>query len=336
MKDPLQTYLSRSKEQQLSAEVKNLAERLKHAEERHAFLDRISKPLAPIKIRRRETKSKLREGTAIILGSDWHLEENVYKVSVSGRNEYNPAIAEKRLQRFFDGAQWLIEANREIYTLRDAVVWLGGDLITGYIHEELEEDNDLSPTEAVLFAKRLITRGIRQILADRKLERLVIPCSYGNHGRTTQKRRIKTGAKNSYEWLLYNVLQQQFADEKRVQFDVTPTAHQYVDVYDFCLHFTHGDELKFSGGVGGLSVPLNKRVPLWNNVHRADYHHIGHFHQLRDFGHTVVNGSLIGYNEYALSIGADYEPPQQAFYILDARRGKCLSTPIWVDEEPRK
>ena len=47
----------------------------------------------------------------------------------------------------------------------------------------------------------------------------------------------------------------------------------------------------------------------------------------------VSNGSLIGYNEYALSIKAKYEPPQQAFFLIDAERGKRHSTPIWVDDE---
>jgi len=330
--DPVEAYEERSREKKLRTEHQDLIERLRDAEARHRFLKEIDRPIAIPKIKRRETKSGLREGTAVIMASDWHVEENVYPESVAGRNHYNPKIAEARSERFFHGIEWLLDLGRHEFSLRDVILWLGGDLITGYIHEELQEDNDLSPVEAVLFAKKLITVGIKTLLLDKKIETITVPCSYGNHGRTTAKRRIKTGAKNSFEWLLYNVLQQDFADEPRVRFVVDQSAHQYVEAYDFTLHFHHGDEVKFGGGIGGLSVPLNKRVFKWDGVKRADYHHIGHFHQLTDLGRTVVNGSLIGYSEYAMSIGADYEPPQQAMYILDSKRGKCMNTPLWVDD----
>jgi hypothetical protein len=40
----------------------------------------------------------------------------------------------------------------------------------------------------------------------------------------------------------------------------------------------------------------------------------------------------MGYNAYAMSIGADFEEPRQAFYLLDAKRGKTCVSPIWVKE----
>jgi|SRR6478609_989020 len=330
--DPVERFETKDRERRLKAEHADLVDRLREAEARNRFITEIDRPIHIPKIRRRETKSGIREGTAVILASDWHVEENVYPEAVAGRNSYNLKIAEARAERFFHGIEWLLDFGRTEFSLRDVILWLGGDLITGYIHEELQEDNDLSPVEAVLFLKKLLTKGIKTLLLDPAIEQLTIPCSYGNHGRITAKRRIKTGAKNSYEWLLYNILKEDFADEKRVRFVVDQSAHQYVEAYDFNLHFHHGDEVKFGGGIGGLSVPLNKRVFKWDGVKRADYHHIGHFHQLTDLGRTVVNGSLIGYSEYAMSIGADYEAPQQAMYILDSKRGKCMNTPLWVDE----
>jgi hypothetical protein len=33
-----------------------------------------------------------------------------------------------------------------------------------------------------------------------------------------------------------------------------------------------------------------------------------------------------------MSIKATPEPPQQAFYLLDAKRGKTCKSPIWVRE----
>ena len=44
------------------------------------------------------------------------------------------------------------------------------------------------------------------------------------------------------------------------------------------------------------------------------------------------NGSLIGFNAYALSIKARFEPPQQAFFLIDAeRKRKTGAFPIFVE-----
>lgn len=48
-------------------------------------------------------------------------------------------------------------------TVDTVFINLCGDFITGYIHEELVEDNYLSPTEATILAKELILGGLRHL-----------------------------------------------------------------------------------------------------------------------------------------------------------------------------
>ncbi len=313
------------------AEREGLVAELREERARNAFAGAIGVPLAPV-VARRERASGLREGALVALASDWHVEERVDPKAVAGRNEYSLKIAEKRARKFFDGIEWLLRFERAAFKIRDVVLWLGGDFFSGFIHPELVETAALSPVESIIFVRRILSEGIRRLLLDGETHRIVVPCSYGNHGRTTEKRRIATGAQNSYEWLMYQTMKADFAGEKRVEFSCDASAHQYVEIYGETLHFTHGDELKYAGGVGGLAIPLGKRVPQWDRVRRARYHHIGHFHQFLDLGHSVVNGSLIGFNAYAQSIGASVEPPQQAAYVFDSKRGKALVTPIWVGE----
>lgn len=331
--DPVERYERVERESQLKREHRDLVERLREAEKRQGVLDRLALPPSSPKILRRERSGRLREGAAVILASDWHVEERVYPEAVAGRNEYNLTIADERAKEFFRRSLAMIEFSREAWTIRDVILWLGGDLLTGYIHAELEESNELSPVEALIWLRQRLIDGISSLLSDKRIERLVIPCSYGNHGRTTQKRRIKTGARNSFEWLLYQWLAAHYEKEPRVTFDASPVAHQYVEAYDKTLHFTHGDELKYGGGVGGLAIPLGKRVPKWENVRQSAYHFIGHFHEFLDLGHTIINGSLIGYSDYAMSIGASFEPPRQAFCVIDSVKGKCLTAPLWVEPE---
>src|SRR5678816_393280 len=255
-------------------ERKELLDRLAEAERRCEFwADLHSSPMPPA-IPQREFTSGLREGVAVALLSDAHIQEYVDAAKVADRNAYNLEISQRRMQRFFAGVRWLVEFQRQAWKVRDLVLWLGGDLMTGYIHDELIESNELSPTETVIELRRRLESGIDFLLEDDELAQITIPCSYGNHGRLGQKRRIKTGAESSYEWMLYNLMAEDYADEPRVRFEIPRGAHTYVQVYDAIHHFHHGDELTYWGGVGGLTIPLGKRVPKWDKVKRADMHHI--------------------------------------------------------------
>jgi hypothetical protein len=292
-------------------------------------------PLVPVK--RLELGSGLREATAVAALSDAHVEEIVRPGETPYPNEYNPTIADRRLARFFAGFEWLIGFHRTAFKIRTALLWLGGDLMTGHIHPENIENTATPPIKTLLWLRPRITAGIDRLLADPKLERLLLPCSYGNHGRNTPKPYRALGAVHSYEWLLYQWLADTYRNEPRVQFLADETAHQYAKVYDFNMHFHHGDETNYGGGVGGITIPLNKAVAQWDIARKCDYHQFGHWHQYLDNGRLAVNGSVIGYNGYAMSIKATPEPPQQSFYLIDSKRGKTCKSPIWVsDSTPMK
>lgn len=312
---------------------KRLLADLELARERVSIALAITETVTPRPIKERSRAKNKREATPVICASDWHIEERVAAENINGLNEYNLEVSQARSRRFFEGACWLIQHHQRSFLIRDAVLWLGGDLITGVIHEELLETNELSPVEAVLRCQRYLSEGIQTLLDRTGLKRLLIPCNYGNHGRTTAKRRYKSGAANSYEWMMYHQLAKQFASDKRVEFVIADGSHLYLDVYSFRLRFLHGDDCKFGGGIGGLSIPVSKAVMRWNKIKPAHYTIMGHFHTLCDFGQpsVVINGSLIGPSAYSLSLGYA-ERPKQAFFLVDKHRGKCQSTPIWVED----
>lgn len=308
-------------------------EALHHADKRAGVTVELGAAPEPRPILRREVASGMREATAVVLASDWHLEEMVDPRAIEGRNAYSPEIARARAERMTEGVLWLLAMHRERFAVRDLVLWLGGDLISGYLHDELEETNELTPIEATLFAHDVIGGMIRTLLDRGDLERLIIPCNVGNHGRTTKKTRAKTRVQNSYEYLIYRHLEGVFRDEPRAQFTIAGGAHTYLRCYDRTIRFHHGDDVSYGGGIGGITIPINKAIASWQKFRHADLTCIGHFHQLLHGGDFVVNGSLVGYNEFALRIKAPYEAPQQAFFLMDSRRGRCCATPLWVDDE---
>lgn len=283
-------------------------------------------------IRPRETKSGLREATWVALASDWHIEETVRAGSVNGVNSYNMGIARRRVERYFEGVSWLANYHRERFKLRDGVLWLGGDLITGYLREENLEDNGCSPVQAIATLHSWITSGVRHLLDKTDVETLTIPCNSGNHGRLTHKVRPSTFEANSIEFLLYHFLQREFFGDKRVRVILPEGAHTYLQVYNKTIRFHHGDNAKYGGGVGGILIPIRKAIQRWQSVRHADLTCLGHFHQYHDMDDLTINGSLIGYNPFALSIGAQYEEPAQSFFLMDSKRGKTFPAKVWVKD----
>jgi hypothetical protein len=174
------------------------------------------KALASAKPLRIDAKKKVggkqRTANPVMLCSDWHVEELIHPETVNGLNEYNPQIAEKCIDVLADAYGWMMKDAR--FDVRQGVLWLGGDLYSGYIHEELAEGNAMSPMEVSLWLQVRLERFIRRILAEcPTLERLVIVCNDGNHGRMTHKIRVATRTANSIEWLMYQTLARAFQNE---------------------------------------------------------------------------------------------------------------------------
>ena len=329
--DPVERAQTERQEARIRREHKTMSSELESLRETLRLRDALGSAPLPA-IERREFASGLREATAVALLSDLHVEERVRETDTPTGNIYTLDVAAVRLQRFFAGLKWLIEKERQAFKIRDLMLWFGGDLMSGHIHDENVETSALPPIATLLWLQPRLVDGVRQLLDEGGLEQIQIVCSYGNHGRDTHKSRRATGAHHSYEWGMYQQIAQIFANEPRVKVLANPSGHQYAKAYDFDLHFHHGDETSYQGGVGGIMIPLNKAVAAWDRVRKCHYHNFGHWHQYLDAGHITVNGSGIGYNAYAMSIKASPEVPQQAFYLIDSKRGKTAKSPIWVGD----
>lgn len=285
-------------------------------------------------LRKLESNRRTRgRASAIICANDWHCEEKVDGSMIDGLNEFNLKIAEKRIGRVWTKSSYMIDFARSISDVREVVLWLGGDLINGYIHAENQESNFLGPTEAVLFMQDHIHTGIQHLLKDKRVERLVVVANYGNHGRATDKRRISTGFKTSWEWLAYNTVARYYQDNPRVLFKIAKGYHALLDVQGYNVRFHHGDSVKFGGGIGGVHIPLRKKIAQWNKAGTpAHLDILGHFHQFADDWRYVLCGCLVGYNAYAVDIGAEYQPPTQTFVVVDRTYGKVLALPLFVEK----
>jgi hypothetical protein len=273
---------------------------------------------------------KKNEAVPIIQLSDWHFEERVDANTINNLNEYNLNIATIRWDKCIQNSLKLVNKERQSSSIRELCLWLGGDFISGYIHEELEENNYLSPVEATMFSQDKIISAIEFYLKEGDFDKITIPCNFGNHGRTNKKPRVSTGYKNSYEWMMYKMLQKKYEKNKKINFIVPNGMFTYVTIYNFVSRFFHGDSIKYGGGIGGLTVPLIKAIQRYDQQQQADYNFMGHFHQLwQATRNCIVNGSGIGFSPYAQRIGASPEEPMQSFSLIDKKYGLTIKTPIF-------
>lgn len=334
--DPKQAILGDLTKRKESAKIKELEAKYKHLLDEYEQSEKRFDALLNIKEEVEITvidpvlSSGKEESIPLIQLSDWHFEERVDSATINGLNEYNLDIAGLRWVKCIQNSLKLIHKERHSSNIKQLVLWLGGDFITGYIHEELEESNYLSPTQATRFAKEKIITAINFYLNHGGFDKITIPCNFGNHGRTNKKPRVSTGYKNSYEWMMYHDIADYFAGNKKVEFLIPNGMFTYVDIMGYMNRFFHGDSVGYGGGIGGLTIPLIKAIMRYDQQQKADYNWMGHYHQLwQATKNCRVNGSGIGYGPYAQRIGASPEEPKQGFNLIDKKYGLTTQMQIY-------
>jgi hypothetical protein len=281
-------------------------------------------------------KGKRHAATMVVLLSDVHCEERVDPATVNNLNAFDLDVCQLRLDELQERFFRLLEHERQLCDIDRVVIWLGGDFISGHIHDDTAEMAQLAP----LAAKRWIGERLRAFIdaVSDTAQSVIVATNSGNHGRSTEKLRIGTEMEHSFEQDLYLVMQ---AEERRdnVRWQVGTGYLNYVNVDGFRIRFHHGHAVRYQGGIGGIHVPLNKSIAAWDATERADLTCLGHWHQFSwgRGGRYVSNGSVIGHSAYAVRIKASFEPPCQAAIVIDHGRNEVTKAmPIYCDRDLRK
>jgi hypothetical protein len=272
-------------------------------------------------------------GIANLITSDWHVEQRVDPDEVDGKNRFNPQIAEVRVQRFFEKGLRLVEIERSATKINTLVLGILGDLVSGYIHEDLMSTNFKTPPEAIVFCEELLYSGINYLIKNGKFDKIHIICQPGNHSRITPKRHHTKGAAKTLEWILFHNLAKTYErlNEHRVEF-IIPKGYKYIHKeFDFPIRFCHGTFFKYNKGVGGATVSINRTLLRWNKSQPAYLNVHGHLHQYDPTRSYIQNGSLIGYTSMAAEEGYEYDEPKQTFFLIEKRYGLVVNRPIYLE-----
>lgn len=276
----------------------------------------------------------------VTICSDLHAGEVVSLRETNGVNEYNMAIAEERLQKYFDKLIMLCKHHHS-GNYPGIVLNLLGDNVSGGIHDELRKTDEEEVIPCVLKARDWLVEGIRR-LAD-EFGRVYIPTACGNHGRLTHRPEFKKYNQKNWDYLIANMLAREFADDKRVQIDIRPSNDVHYQVYNTRYLACHGDMLGVKGGDGiiGSIGPIMRGEVKQSGQSSAmglafDKLVIGHWHQRLWLPRAIVNNALKGFDEFAMKgLGAKPDRPTQALWFEHPAHGMTAHWDIYVSPSPK-
>lgn len=271
-------------------------------------------------------------GIPTLLLSDLHWGEVVRSEELGFANDYDMPEARRRLQVVTEKTAALLR-DHVVGDYPGIVVCLGGDLVSGSIHDELQQTNDGTVLQQMLDLFEHLQASIR-FLAD-EFGRVHLPCVTGNHGRSNIKWQAKRRGHLSYEWLLYQFLQRAFAGDERITWQIPDGPDADYDLLGTRYRLTHGDAFRSSDSVIGPVGPITrgtlKRSRMASSMGQPfDHLLMGHWHTLIWGANFIVNSSLKGYDEYAMSLSVAPEPASQALWLTSEKHGRTIQMPVYA------
>jgi hypothetical protein len=325
----------------LTAALRARDEELAEVKRRLEFFEKFDevKPEPPQWLAPPKKEQGSHEAIPSLFLTDLHWGENVNPAEISGINKYNPKIAGMRVRRAAEGCVKLGRDYLSGVSFRGVNVMLGGDFMSGEIHEELRETNVETIMESILGASEAVIAALR-MLAD-FYGSVHVETTVGNHGRTTRKPRSKKRTKDNYDWLAYKMIERELAGDTRITMNVSESADAYFKIYNTRYCLTHGDQFKGGSGISGMLAPLMLGVHRKTRRDSAsknpwDVIVMGHFHYAYFLRDLIVGGSIVGYNEHAFTSNFPIDPPQAAMWLNTPEHGVTTYCPVYVQDRKKE
>lgn len=274
--------------------------------------------------------SSNKEHTPVLVTGDFQWGEVINKDNLDNINEYNIGIAETRYKKIIEGTIDIAFEHMGNHKYPGIIYLRLGDGVSGNIHEELRETNEMSSIPAVRSLVSCEAWGLEQ-LAEKfgKTHVISVP---GNHARTSMKPPTKR-IEDNYDILSAWWLESLFKKDKRFTWQTPNSADALFPIYGRNYLATHGDNIGSRGGqgfVGPAATILRGMKKVTDEYSRRNIHiekiFMGHFHTALDVGYGWCNGSLAGYSEYARVNRLTPEPPTQWLIFFHKKYG---STSQW-------
>jgi hypothetical protein len=279
-------------------------------------------------------------GVPVCLWSDWHIGETVDPAQVYGMNAFNERVAEERIRKLVERTIHLACDRMVNPHYPGIVIWLGGDMVSGWLHQELVATDWCPPTVAAAWCVSRLRWALTQMR--KKFGRVLVVCSPGNHGRITQKPMAKNSAIASYDHIIYSQLVELFRNESNIRICVAADGEGLIQIAGTRFLMMHGHELGVSGGdgiIGALGPIMRGRTKVGRSQATVgrdfDVLCLGHFHQAiwQPTAGVIVNGTLKGWDEYARVRRLSYATASQMLFFVHPTWGPIQPFDVFL--QPR-
>ena len=273
--------------------------------------------------------------TSSLMISDVHGGEYVSLAEMDGLNSYDVQIMQRRLFKTFD-AYADLSKRWGGNSLEALVVKLGGDMVSGALHEDHKRTDLLRPIPAAKLVGETIASGLNY-LSDTLGLPIKVYSVVGNHGRTTGKPESKGHVSDNLDTLASYFAEAAVKNKEAVRFFYSDSIDAQFSIYGRHQLLTHGDRMGSKGGMGAIGpiAPIargHKRLKA-DYVARGikiDTVYSAHFHMACQTEDGFGNGSLIGPSQYGRDFRFSAKPCSQRMAIHHNHRGIVLAPEIFA------
>lgn len=232
-----------------------------------------------------------RKGATLIC-SDWHL-----GIEVDNQfNVYNVDVAKDRVLQLTNKTTQYCKQ----HGITDLNVELLGDFVSGTIHTSVRVQQEEDIIQQIIDCSEIISEMINSL--SEHIPNVTVYSVYGNHGRISSNKTDSVNREN-YERLIYYYVKLRV---KNVKF-IDSYGEDFIKYNSFGKTFviSHGDKDKVANAVSTYQKMFKENI---------DELHMGHYHEFKETCEydipVIINGSLVGCDDYALSIRKVSKPCQ--------------------------
>lgn len=259
--------------------------------------------MLPKKVIGQEVNKNIAPKYAILQLSDWHAGELVD----TQWNCYSIDIMKDRAIQLTNKVKGYALA----YNITDLMVEINGDMTHGLINIANRVQSEEDVVSQIIIVSEVLSNMINELKP--YFRSIKVTTTLGNHGRLMPDKKASIGKENM-EMLIPEFLR------LRLDKDISIVTSHGLDFmkYEFAgriICLSHGQNDKISSVIEDFSK-IYKVVP--------DEVHLGHIHSHKDLNcsniYITINGSLVGSDEYALSI-REVTKPSQNLIVYGTDRG---------------
>lgn len=292
---------------------------------------------APAIIPPTKRNSKGGNRTAILHISDVHAGEHVSLYEMDGLNSFDEHILVSRLERLFQKTVSLLTEHWSGDPVQELIICLGGDMIDNNLREESRRGGSMAVIPSVKLVSETLAGGFAFLRKHLPKVPIRVYTSPGNHGRLTLKPHIVEGNIDNLDILVSWGIEKILGHMPGVRFYYSGSGELLFNVYGWWFLLRHGHE--GAGGTGGTYGPVYKQVRGMYKAHTSyGRRNRGFNWVLQGHDHTHVwipfgfaNGSVVGYNPYAMrKLQADPSPALQNLFIVEQQLGVIAMQPLYL------